>query len=351
MKPTHTRNIEKEVLLLNANGFEQLVQDIFSALPGWSASRNDTNAKDFGVDVLAKSPNGVTYGIQCKHYLSKNSTVGVETVGYLAGALGFHRAEHGIIIASHNPQTSTQEENYTKDAKTLAAVNEVKLWGLKELQMLADAASSGSPKNLILLDLDYEVSPKSLRPRWVDYLIVGGLALGLLVGAITVVLNSLGRQGAQPTQQAGTSQQPGNSQQPFTITPLQSQITAEQSAGISNAVKLYDLGYQEALWTGDTSQAQAIMSIELYQEFLSMQNRYTNRGCRVLTQEISPAVITSIELQSPQQAKVKVRKNWQQTLYCQGSNPSLLSNGPFSVTYQIAQDRDDRWIVTDSSLL
>lgn len=193
--------------------------------------------------------------------------------------------------------------------------------------MLADVASSGDQRNLVKLGLDRQ-SPKSQRPRWTDYLLVGAVILGILAGVVSGAINFL----------------------PRLVPQLTAAPRLEQNTAIARAVQLYDLGYQQALRTQDTTAAQAIMSPELYQDFLRMLNRYSNEGCIIETYELSPAEITSIEQLSPQQVKVQVKKSWQQLLFCPQKEPFTLSNGPFEVEYQIAKGTNG-WIVVDSSRL
>lgn len=129
--------------------------------------------------------------------------------------------------------------------------------------MLADVASSGDQRNLVKLGLDRQ-SPKSQRPRWTDYLLVGAVILGILAGVVSAAINFL----------------------PRLVPQLPAAPRLEQNTAIARAVQLYDLGYQQALRTQDTTAAQAIMSPELYQDFLRMLNRYSNEGCIIETYEL-----------------------------------------------------------------
>ena len=100
--------------------FEKLVAVLFEQ-EGFTVQRAGGANPDGGIDLVA-TKNGVTFGVQCKHW--KAWRVGVKEVRAFFGALHDRRIRNGFLVTL---------EGYTNDAADFALRNNIELMDEKML--------------------------------------------------------------------------------------------------------------------------------------------------------------------------------------------------------------------------
>lgn len=93
--------------------FEELLKCHFENL-GYRA-KETAKTNDYGADLIIKKDNEKIL-VQAKRYKNK---VGIKSVQEIVGALGYYKAEKGIVITN---------SYFTKNAINLAKANNIKLW-------------------------------------------------------------------------------------------------------------------------------------------------------------------------------------------------------------------------------
>ena len=105
---------QPDVRALDRFAFEKLVAMSFEQ-EGFSVQRAGGANPDGGIDLLANK-NGVTFGVQCKHW--KAWRVGVKEVRAFFGALRDRKIRNGFLVTL---------EGYTNDAAEFARRNGIEL--------------------------------------------------------------------------------------------------------------------------------------------------------------------------------------------------------------------------------
>ena len=108
--------------------FEKLVALLFEQ-EGFVVKRKGGARSDGGIDLTA-TKDGVTFGVQCKHW--KSWRVGVEQVRAFLGALHDHKLANGFMVTL---------EGYTNDASDFARRNNIDLLDERTLRKNLDAVN------------------------------------------------------------------------------------------------------------------------------------------------------------------------------------------------------------------
>lgn len=112
--PIRSREPQWDVRRLDWFQFEKLIALLFTA-EGFVVERTGGANADGGIDLLA-TKNGITFGVQCKHW--KTWRVGVKEVRALFGAMHDRNIAHGFLVTL---------EGYTSDAAAFAHRNRIAL--------------------------------------------------------------------------------------------------------------------------------------------------------------------------------------------------------------------------------
>jgi hypothetical protein len=108
--------------------FEKLVAVVYEQ-QGYSVERFGGANPDGGIDLtLAKA--GITFAVQCKHW--KSWKIGVKQIREFLGALADRRIQNGIFVTL---------QEYTSEAKQLAARHQIQLIGETELMQMLEAVN------------------------------------------------------------------------------------------------------------------------------------------------------------------------------------------------------------------
>lgn len=118
----------KDVRSLDWFQFEKLVAAVFEQ-QGYSVERSGGANPDGGIDLFV-SRNGITSAVQCKHW--KSWKVGVKQIREFLGALADRGVQNGIFVTL---------QEYTSEAKELAARHNIRLIGESELMQMLEAAN------------------------------------------------------------------------------------------------------------------------------------------------------------------------------------------------------------------
>lgn len=115
--------------------FEKYLQALFVAL-GYRDVNTTPASGDFGADLVMKEPTtGKTIAVQAKFYAS-NSPLGNTPVQEIVAALAHYRADEGWVVTNNR---------FSKQARQLAADNNVRLVDGAGLKIMEKAAHSNAP--------------------------------------------------------------------------------------------------------------------------------------------------------------------------------------------------------------
>jgi restriction system protein len=128
--------------------FEKLVAVMYEQ-QGYSVERSGGANPDGGIDLtLTKA--AATFAVQCKHW--KSWRIGVKQVREFLGALADRGIQNGIFVTL---------QDYTSEAKQLAARHQIQLIGETELmQMLETADWKSSPSIAAIFNDTRKTCPK-----------------------------------------------------------------------------------------------------------------------------------------------------------------------------------------------
>lgn len=128
--------------------FEKLIAAVYEQ-QGYSVQRFGGANPDGGID-LTLTKGTATFAVQCKHW--KSWKIGVKQVREFLGALADRGIQNGIFVTL---------QEYTSEAKQLAARHQIQLIGEKELmQMLETADWKSNPSIVAILDDTRKTCPK-----------------------------------------------------------------------------------------------------------------------------------------------------------------------------------------------
>jgi restriction system protein len=145
---THAPGSHWELRHLDWFQFEKLVALLFDAEGFVVECYGGANA-DGGIDLLA-TKNGLTFGIQCKHW--KATRAGIKEVRALFGALQDRNLQHGFLVTV---------QGYTHAASAYARRNGIELMDERTLlKNLEEVNWRMNPAFIELLDDERKVCPK-----------------------------------------------------------------------------------------------------------------------------------------------------------------------------------------------
>ncbi len=104
---------KKDVAKMNGHQFEQHVFEIFR-LAKWHPQQTPTSG-DSGADVLATSPKGIRYAIECKNW---KKTIGNEVVRSINSGKQTYKCNKAVIVSARSEFT----EPAKKQAKALGVI-------------------------------------------------------------------------------------------------------------------------------------------------------------------------------------------------------------------------------------
>lgn len=117
-----------EIDRMTGSEFENYLSIFFKKL-GYEVKQVGSSKGDYGADLIITKDNIVT-AIQAKRH---TSLIGIDAVREVLGSLKYYNCNEGIVITNNY---------FTKQAKFLAKVNNIKLWDRKVLiQKINDLSS------------------------------------------------------------------------------------------------------------------------------------------------------------------------------------------------------------------
>lgn len=161
LEPKRARgyNVFREVLKMQDSSpgskdwleFENFTAEIFNSLPGWTTQITSATG-DQGIDVVAISPTGRPYAIQCKKW---TNAIGTEEAQRTVGGGAYRGATPAdcILLSTHSSFDVTKA--FTSQCREYAQKTGLRLWTLDQLNEVATAAESGD--DLALEKLGFEL--------------------------------------------------------------------------------------------------------------------------------------------------------------------------------------------------
>jgi Restriction endonuclease len=328
------RNVRREVDQLSATGFERYIADRFSDL-GWLASEQP-HRNSF--DVEAISPTGKRYLLEVKYKEQNDNPTPLDAVRQILPAKLALRPDLAIVVTS-------SPKGFTRDAKKFAAQHGIALWTVDELQIMADAASSGELTALPSIGL--EVPPplplasrtvQTTQPRTTPPLHIfwKGLVVVLWLGILgSVFLPSL-----QTNAGLGI------------LGVANSNFDLESENAVKNEVEVFlrkwDSLYKEALMTNDSTSLLPMIS---GQQQIDITRRFTERrncGCVLRIAERSPWRQGEVTLISATRASTFVVRDAQYIETCPNQEERVLRDGQqVNITYDV-EKVNGQWIILQS---
>ncbi|MCD8068172.1 MAG: restriction endonuclease [Lachnospiraceae bacterium] len=114
---------------MEGHEFEDYCAQLLRA-KGFQEVRVTKGSRDFGLDILAEK-DGVSYGIQCKHYASP---VGVKAVQETYAGRDFYDCMVGVVMTN---------QYFTQPAVEAARKLKILLWDRGYLEEMLEEAESG----------------------------------------------------------------------------------------------------------------------------------------------------------------------------------------------------------------
>lgn len=122
IKSTYTSDI-KDVDNMNGLEFEEFCCELFKR-NGYSNVKKTQASGDYGLDVIATTPDGFICGIQCKNY---QNSVGIAAVQEAKTGSDYYNCDIAIVLTN---------STFTKQAIEMAREIKVKLWDRDKLEEL-----------------------------------------------------------------------------------------------------------------------------------------------------------------------------------------------------------------------
>lgn len=279
---------------------ERVVEALFRRLPHWKASRpSSTNTPDRGVDIVVISPLGKRFLVQCKDL---SNPVPREVVSQAYGDLQLNKLDEAIVISP---------SGFSEPAQLAAQELGVRLWGPEELKLLFQAAKS----ERALRALGLWEQPPERRTIW-DWLssFLPRFGISRRLGLAVLVVGGV-----------------------LLVGVLGSKIVPKRTP--ERVVVGYDKAYRHALSTNDIAPLYDWAFREYVdQKVLPFIRERQERGCVLLTKELSPLLIRSVSYDDIN-VEVQVSKHWRQTLRCPNKPDRIVLEKPFDTFYLLRVDK------------